>query len=150
MAYGKQAHTGKYTPKNPQKYVGNIHNIVYRSSLERLFMIWCDSNSQVLLWNSESMVIKYVSPLDEKPHRYFVDFLIKIKNKEGKEKVYLIEVKPMQFTKEPKPGKRQTKHFLAEAAQWQVNQAKWAAAKQFCKERGWEFMIITEKDLPRV
>jgi hypothetical protein len=144
--YTKECYTGKFVPKNPQKYIGDPTNIIYRSSLEIKFMLWCDRRESVLQWGSEELVIPYVSPLDNKVHRYFVDFIMKVQTKEGI-KTYMIEVKPYRFTQEPVVPKRKTKNFLAEVKQWGVNQAKWKAAREFAKDRGWEFMLITEKDL---
>jgi hypothetical protein len=147
MTYGQKSHKGRYVPKHPEKYVGDISSIWYRSGLERTFMVWCDSNTNVVSWNSEEVVVPYFSPMDNRSHRYFVDFIIQIKNTKGELRVYLVEIKPFQFTKEPVRGKKKTATFLAEAAQWGVNQAKWGAAKQFCKSKNWEFIILTERDL---
>lgn len=147
MAYTKDTYRGLYNPKNPQKYLGNITQIVYRSSYELRFMKWCDLNGNVLQWGSEEIVIPYTSPLDGKVHRYFVDFFIKIRNKEGVLKKYLIEVKPFRFTQEPTIPQRKTKKFISEVYQWAVNNAKWDAAKRIANQNGWEFMLITEKDL---
>jgi hypothetical protein len=142
MTYTKELHQGKFVPKNPNKYRGDISNIVYRSGYEVKFMNWCDLNSDVTQWSSEEVVIPYRSPLDNKLHRYFVDFYVKIQDK-----VYLIEVKPDRFTREPAIPKRKTKRFLNEVAQYAVNQAKWKAAREVCADRNWEFKIITEKEL---
>jgi ABC-type phosphate transport system substrate-binding protein len=147
MTYTKDAYRGIYNPVNPQKYVGDITKIVYRSSYELRFMKWCDLNRNVLQWGSEEVVIPYVSPVDNKTHRYFVDFFIKVKNREGEIKKYLIEVKPFKYTQEPLPPKRKTKQFISEVMQWGVNTAKWNAARKVAKSMGWEFMLITEKDL---
>lgn len=147
MVYTKDTYKGKFTPTHPEKYVGDAKNIIYRSSYELRFMKWCDTNDSILQWNSEEIVIPYISPVDNRPHRYFVDFTIQVKNKAGEVKTYLIEVKPFKFTQAPQPPKRRTRQFLQEVMQWGVNQAKWDAAKSFAKSRGWEFMLITEKDL---
>jgi hypothetical protein len=147
MAYTKDTYRGLFTPKNPQKYLGNVHQIVYRSSYELRFMKWCDFNENVLQWGSEEIVIPYTSPLDGKIHRYFVDFFIKIRNRDNNIKKYLIEVKPYRFTQEPVAPQRKTKKFISEVYQWAVNNAKWDAAKKIAKNNGWEFMLITEKDL---
>jgi len=98
-------------------------------------------NRDVTFWSSESVVIPYRSPMDKKIHRYFVDFYANIKGKS-----YLIEIKPSRFTKPPEPRKK-TKRYLEEVAQWGVNEAKWKSAKEFCADRGWKFMIVTEKEL---
>jgi hypothetical protein len=147
MAYTKDTYKGTYTPKHPQKYLGDVTGITYRSSYELRFMNWCDLNASVLQWGSEEVVIPYRSPLDNKMHRYFVDFFIKIRNKHGEIKKYLIEVKPFRFTQEPVIPKRKTKNFINEVYQWAVNNAKWEAARAAASDNGWNFMLITEKDL---
>jgi len=85
--------TGTYKPQNPQKYNGDINNIVWRSSWEFKFMRWCDLSDNVLEWSSEETIIPYICKTDNKPHRYFVDFKIKVRTKNGV-KTYLVEVKP--------------------------------------------------------
>jgi len=110
-------------------------------------MKWCDQNSSVLEWGSEIVIIPYISPVDKKVHRYFVDFYIKVKNSEEKIQKYLIEIKPEKFTKPPEIPTRKTKKFIDEVFQYGVNQAKWKAAFEFCEDRKMKFMILTEKDL---
>lgn len=143
MAKYKQ---GKYAPKNPQKYAGDPTDIVYRSSWEARFMHWLDDNKQVISWHSECTVIPYVSPVDNKYHRYFVDFKAKILNNTGETKTYLIEIKPETQTIPPKMGKK-TKRYLNEVMTYGVNSAKWRAAEQFAADRGMQFIILTEKHL---
>lgn len=147
MAYTKDTYKGLYHPKNVKKYAGDYTNIVYRSSYELRFMKWCDLNESVLRWSSEEFVIPYVSPIDRLLHRYFVDFFIEVQTKMGKTKKYLVEVKPYRYTQPPVIPKRKTQRFITEVKQWGVNQAKWEAAKKYAKTFGWEFIIITEKDL---
>ena len=110
-------------------------------------MNWCDLNSSVIGWNSEEIVIPYRSPIDNKVHRYFVDFYMEVKDYNGSKKCYLIEVKPKRFTRAPPAGKRKTKRYLQEIANYAVNEAKWKSAKSFCKKQGMEFRIVTEKEL---
>lgn len=138
------AYSGKYTPKNPAKYEDDHTNIVYRSSWELSLMKWLDMNPDVVSWSSESVVIPYISPIDDRPHRYFVDFKVKFKNG----KVLLIEVKPDHQTKKPvaKKGKRKSV-ILNEAHTYGVNWAKWKAAERFAEERGWKFAVFTEHTL---
>ena len=138
---------GKFTPKNPGKYIGNSANIVYRSSWELKFMKWCDLSNSVVLWQSEEVVIPYLSPLDGKIHRYFPDFRIKIKKKDGSTEVVVIEIKPLYQTKEPKPQKRKTKKYINEVKTYSINKYKWDYAKEWCENRGYKFMIFTEKEL---
>lgn len=138
---------GKYTPKNPEKYKGDTSNIIYRSSWERLTAIWLDNHPSVIEWSSEEIVIPYISPLDNKWHRYFPDFYVVLENKRGERKTYLWEIKPEKQTKPPKEPKRKSKRYLKEVAVWGVNDAKWRAAIKYCEERGWLFKILTEKNI---
>ena len=83
------AYSGKYRPKNPKKYVGNSNRIYYRSLWERKFMIYCDFTDSIIEWGSEEVIIPYVSPWDGRVHRYFPDFYIKVRQKDGKlKKIY--------------------------------------------------------------
>ena len=109
-------------------------------------MKWFDKTENVLWWSSEELIIPYFSPVDNRPHRYFPDFVINVKTKNGIKKTYVIEVKPEQQTKVP-TQKRRTKKYIQEAATYVVNQSKWKAADKFCQENGWEFRILTEKEL---
>lgn len=102
-----------------------------------------DSNPDVVCWGSEELVIPYVSPLDGKYHRYFTDFIMK--NKKGE--VFVIEVKPYKQTQQPEKPKRQTRRFIEEVKTYAVNQAKWKAATEYCKDRNYQFIIMTEKEL---
>ena len=149
MTYTKDSYKGRFVPKNPEKYIGNSGNIIYRSSYEAQFMKWCDVNTSILHWASEEIVVPYVSPLDGHIHRYFVDFFIEVKTTENKIKKYLIEVKPYKYTLPPEIPKRKTRGFISEVKQWGVNTAKWEAARKFAATQNWEFMIITERDLGR-
>ena len=133
---------GKYRVSNPRKYKGDPRKVVYRSSWEYKFMQWCESHPSVEEWSSEEIIIPYISPVDGRRHRYFPDFYVKV----GKKK-YIAEVKPLRQTKEPKTQKRHTKRYISEVMTYAVNQAKFKAATEFCKDNGWEFMIVTEKEL---
>jgi len=141
------AYKGKFRPKHPEKYRGDPTKIIYRSLWERNCMRYFDDNPNVLKWSSEEVIVPYKSPLDGRYHRYFPDFLIRIKNKQGQLETIMIEVKPYKETKEPKPQKRLTKNYLVEVKTWSINKRKWEAAIEFCKDRKWKFMIITEKEL---
>lgn len=143
----KTTYKGRYRVLNSTKYKGNLDEITYRSSWELKFMKWCDFNPSVLEWGSEVAVIPYKSPVDNKIHRYFVDFYLKIKDKTGKVTKYLVEIKPERFTKPPDIPKKQTKKFIDEVFLYGTNQAKWKAADEFCIDRGMKFLVLTEKDL---
>ena len=140
------SYKGIFKPKNPNKYVGDPSNIVYRSLWERKFMLFCDTNDNVIKWCSEEVVIPYLSPIDGKYHRYFVDFLVEMKTKEGL-KTFLIEIKPKRQVQGPKLGKRVTKKQLVEINEFAKNQAKWKAAEEFCADRRWTFQVLTEDNL---
>jgi len=142
-----KTYKGRYRVVNAKKYKGDISNIVYRSLWELKFMKWCDDNISVVEWGSETIIIPYISPIDNKIHRYFVDFYIKIKNKNNLIEKYLIEIKPEKFTKPPEIPTKRTKRFIDEVFQYGVNDAKWKAAFEFCKDRNMKFVILTEKDL---
>jgi hypothetical protein len=141
------AYSGRFTPKNPQKYVGDANNIIYRSSWECKVMSWLDRNENIVSWASEELIIPYISPVDGRRHRYFPDFLVKVKTREGLVKTMILEVKPKKQTEKPEQRKRITKQYINEVATWGVNQAKWKAATEFCLDRGWEFKILTEEHL---
>lgn len=136
----------KFIPKNPQKYEGNPNDIWSRSSWELKFMVWLDGNKQVISWHSEETVIPYISPLDDKYHRYFIDFRAKIQSNNGVVKTYLIEVKPENQIQPPKPRKA-TQKYIKEVSTYCVNQAKWAAAERYANERGYVFSVLNEYDL---
>ena len=141
------AYKGKYYPSFPRKYKGDPTNIIYRSLWERKFMVYCDKNQNILEWASEEIAIPYRSPVDNRVHRYFPDFYMKVKERGGKIKRYVIEVKPAKQTKPPVKPKRQTKGYIREAYEYARNQAKWKMAKEFCADRQWEFKVVTEKEL---
>lgn len=141
------AYSGKFRPKNPAKYVGDSTNIIYRSSWECRLMDWFDRNPDVISWASEELIIPYKSPVDGKFHRYFPDFLVKLRTKDGKNRTLLIEVKPKYQTQPPVQPSRKTKKFINEVVTYGVNQAKWKAANEYCADRGWEFRVITEDHL---
>jgi len=138
---------GKFKPRNPQKYKGNPANIVYRSSWELRFMMKLDADPTVIEWGSEEMIIPYKSPIDGRMHRYFPDFIVRRKTKEGITETVVVEIKPFAQTKEPTPSKTINKRYITEVQTWGINSAKWKAAQEFCEDRKWKFMILTEKEL---
>lgn len=138
---------GIYTPKNPKKYKGDASNIVYRSGWEKKVFNWLDTNDNILWWSSEEVVIPYKSPVDGKWHRYFPDILASVKSIDGRNKTYLIEIKPKAQVKEPKKQTRITKRYINEVCTYGINTAKWKAARIFCEDKGWDFMILTEDEL---
>ena len=140
------AYSGLFKPKHPEKYVGDPTNIVYRSSWEVKVMSWLDNNDSIITWASEELFIPYISPVDNRWHRYFPDFVVKVRRKDNSSTIFMLEVKPEAQTKLRQP-KRVTKQYINEAATYAVNQAKWKYAEEFCKDHGWVFRVVTEKDL---
>jgi len=138
---------GKYKPSNPEKYKGDVCNIIYRSSWERKFLYYCDMNKNIIEYSSEEVVIPYRSPVDNKYHRYFPDFYIKVKESNGTIKKKIIEIKPLKQCIEPKVKKITSKGYIYEVVEYAKNQAKWNAAKEWCLDHGYEFQVLTENEL---
>jgi uncharacterized protein YjbJ (UPF0337 family) len=141
------SYKGKYQPSYPKKYRGDHKNIVYRSLWERKFMVYCDKNENILEWGSEEVVVPYRSPIDNRYHRYFPDFYIKVKESTGKITKMIVEIKPYKQCVEPKVQKRKTKGYIYEVMEYAKNQAKWEAAKEWCLDRGYQFKVLTENEL---
>ena len=139
----KKSYKGLYRPTNPKKYVGDVDKIVYRSLLERKFMLYCDRNPDITYWASEELAIPYYNPVTKRVHKYFPDFIIKT----SKGKRFMIEIKPAKYLKPPKPQAKRTKRFFGEQVEFIKNQAKWKAASNYCEDQGMEFKVFTEKEL---
>lgn len=137
------AYSGRYKPKNPKKYKGDYTKVIYRSLWEKHAFKWCDNNSNVIEWSSEEVVIPYLYEVDHKYHRYFMD--LKIKFKDGR--VFLVEIKPDAQTRPP-TGQRRTKRYITESLTYVKNMNKWTTAQEYAKDRGWHFVIWTEKNEP--
>jgi len=137
------AYRGKFTPKNPKKYVGDVKNIVYRSLWERNTFRWIDTNSSIQYWVSEECVIPYICETDKKLHRYYMDLWFQT----TKGDTYIVEIKPKSQTQPPKTPKRKTRRYLKESLTYVKNQSKWKAASEFALDRGWKFEVWTEDTL---
>jgi hypothetical protein len=141
------AYSGKFVPKNTNKYLGDPTNIWYRSLWERRVMVHLDDNTSVVGWSNEELIIPYLSPVDNRWHRYFPDFFVKVQNKRGLIESMVLEVKPKKQSAPPQIRSRITKSYINEVVTWGVNEAKWKAAEEFCMDRGWKFKVITEEHL---
>jgi len=146
--YGKNCKKGKFYPKNKEKWL-NPDKIIYRSSLELNYMRYFDLSPSVLRVSSEETVVPYIYSIDGKVHRYFLDFQITVKNKKGEIKTFLVEIKPKKFTTKPKLPKsgRKTKGFINEMTAWIKNSDKWEYAEKYAKQKGMQFIILTEHDI---
>jgi len=143
------AHRGRFIPTNPQKYAGNPKNIIFRSSWEKKCMKRFDTDPNIITWASEELSIPYIDPIGRKRRRYFPDFIIKYNDADGKLRIAMIEVKPLRQTKEPKkrPSGRRTRKYLKEVVTYRINTRKWEAAKAYCENHGWDWIIATEVEL---
>lgn len=142
----KRYNQGKFSPQNPHKYKGDNNKIFYRSGWELKLFKYLDCHPKVVWWSSEELIIPYLSPVDNKIHRYFVDVVVELKKKDGTKETLVIEVKPASQTKPPKKSKN-TNKMINEQVTYMVNQAKWSSARAFCDMKGWKFVILTEKEL---
>lgn len=143
---------GEFIPKYPEKWVFSSKSITngkfirYMSSWELKVMNFLDNHPGILKISSEPFAIKYTSPKDNKEHRYYPDFIVKTESK-----TFLVEVKPFSQTQKPKQPKRLTektkKRFLDDYLTYSINVAKWNAAEALCKEKGMEFLILTENEI---
>jgi hypothetical protein len=138
---------GNFKPKNPEKYKGDPTKIVYRSQWELKLMLYLDHKPSILWWKSEEIAIPYRSPVDNKIHRYFPDFIVGLINSEGKRETVMIEVKPKAQTKEPTKPQKVSRKYINEVFTYGVNKAKWLAAENYCADRGWKFRVMTEEHL---
>ena len=138
---------GGFTPAHPDKYKGS-HPIVYRSGLELQVMRFFDSTSAVVEWGSETIIIPYIKPTDGKLHRYYTDFNVALRNKNGDVVKYLIEVKPYKQTLPPtNHGNKKPRTLLYEQVNYAINTAKWEAAREWAGKHGYIFTTFTEKDI---
>ena len=139
---------GRFRPKNPEKYRGDPGNIVFRSSWERDWMHKCDTNPYIVWWMSEERCYWYYDKVTKKNRRYFPDFIIGIQRDYGIETL-VIEIKPQrQIDGPPKNPKRRTKAWANSVKTYITNQCKWDAMTKICEDRGWNFKLISEKDIP--
>lgn len=130
---------GYVDPRTCHKLINNDTPVVYRSSYERKFIIWCETCSSVLRWGSECVCIPYILP-DGSRHKYYPDYYVELSD--GSK--YIIEIKPSNQTKPP----------INENAwanrEWVKNSCKWRAAQEYCSAKGFEFKIITEHTIKQL
>jgi len=147
------SYKGRFKPKHPNKYKGDPTNIIYRSLWEQKLMLYLDNHKDVVEWSSEEFAIPYKSPWDRRYHRYFPDFYVKRYNKLGKLEESVIEVKPKNrlIPPDPKnkytPKGRSSRRYIKDCKLFAINQAKFEAAQAFCESRGWDFTILTEREI---
>lgn len=138
---------GLFKPNNPKKYLGNANNIIYRSSWEFKYMKELDNDPKVISWASEEFCIPYTCPVTGRFRRYFPDFYVEKQNKKGIVETFVIEIKPHAQTLVPKRKDKSYRKFVNEASTFAVNQAKWESAQRYCKKKGYNWVVLTEKEL---
>lgn len=131
---------GKYTPVNPEKYVGT-YPIVFRSSWEHKVMVLFDSNPNFMSWASEPIKIPYKNPFTGKYTVYVPDFVVTYVDAKGNQKAEIIEVKPAKET-----FLEQAKSPRAKAAV-ALNTFKWQAAQAFARSHGMTFRVMNEGNI---
>jgi len=141
------SYKGYFKPKNPNKYLGDPSNIIYRSLWELKFMRYLDEHKNVLQWASEEFSIPYRSPIDGNIHKYYPDFLVKQLNKQGVTETVVVEIKPKKQSIEPKVQTKPTRRYVREVVTYGINSAKWKAAMEYCEDRKWQFKVLTEDEL---
>lgn len=135
---------GYYTPKHPEKYLGDPTKIVYRSSWELNLHKFFDNNTRVIKWGSEIVSIPYLKPTDGRIHKYYPDYYVEFINTDGEIIRELIELKPLAQTRQPRGRGKQN---LYEQLTFAVNVSKWAAAEEWCRTRGINWRIVTERSV---
>lgn len=143
--------SGKFVPSNPQKYIGDIHNIIFRSSWEYKFCKYCDLNTNIIKWNSEPLEIKFWNPIDKREHGYFPDYYIKVQKLDESTEDWIIEIKPAaQYRLDKKPvmagrlTEKRIRSYNDQMQTWIINRAKFDAAMKFAKFNGYRFGAIDE------
>lgn len=131
---------GFYKILNKEKYRGDSNNCIYRSAFEKRFMMWLDKSPNVLHWSSEEIIINYKNKLDNKSHRYFVDFYVEFLNNSK----FIIELKYSKYTK---PPKKTSKYYISESYEFIKNTSKWSYAKEYADKNNMKFIILTEKEI---
>jgi len=147
-------HKGLFRPINPAKYKGNPNNIIFRSSWELVCMRRFDLDPSIIFWASEEIGVPYLdrSSIDadtgkRKSRMYYPDFIVKKKNKDGAITTIMIEIKPYVQSVPPVKGKKTDQRFLTEVSTFAKNISKWEYAREFCRRKGWQFIVLTEKEL---
>lgn len=138
---------GKYDVINPEKYKGDPAKCTYRSSYELHVWQWCDRTPSVLEWSVESIIVPYFDPIKNKDRRYIVDLYMKFVDSNGTTHTEIVEIKPMNQVKTPVRGRKKDSTWLLESSTYATNLAKWTAAKEFARQRSWNFRILTEESI---
>jgi hypothetical protein len=140
------SYKGKFKPKNPQKYVGDPENIIYRSLWELAFMRRLDESPKVLAWASEETYISYFNPIDKKFHRYYPDFFVTMDTDHGRKNI-IFEIKPKKYSIKPEKPAKINREYKKNLVIYLINEAKWKYAREYAKRNNAEFQVLTEEHL---
>ena len=160
----KRYHQGLYVPTNKDKVLklNNYGGLFYRSSLEKKMMIFLDNSKDIKTWTAESVVVPYFSDefkngeLVQIQRRYYPDFYYEMETSNGLRRV-ISEVKPkseyddaimvesgsFKVPEGTSLKKLQSLEYRFKMAQKNLN--KWQTIQEFCKLKGYEFIIITDE-----
>lgn len=143
---------GYFTPLFPEKYIGDVHKIIYRSSYEHIFYMTLDLDPSVKRWAAESMKIEYISPVDKRIHRYFPDAYIE-KVVKGEQVKIIAEIKPLAFLTPPEKKQggtlKQRARYLENLKKYVIIQAKKRATEKYALKMGYKYLFITETYLKK-
>lgn len=123
-------HQGCYEVQNLCKYQGDPDEVIYRSGWEKVAFQWCDLNPKVIWWSSEEVVVPYFLKGKGWQRSYYPDLLIYFSDKV----TVMVEIKPKEERDCPS----------------MQNICKWAAARQYCRDRGWKFQIWDENTIEKL
>lgn len=147
---------GFYKPQNPEKYVGNLNEIYYRSRLEKKFAIYCDTNPLVSKWGLEILYIPYQMVNENNRmsfHKYYPDFYVELTDPENPliSTKMIVEIKPKAETVPPTipntSSLKKLKSLEYQVMTYRKNVHKWAQAIDWCKRKGMIFKIVTEENI---
>lgn len=113
--------------------------IIYRSSYEKKFITWLESNKSVKYWGSECLKIPYLY-IDGKMHNYYPDYFIEMVDGS----CIVVEIKPHNQTIKP------INENCWAYKEYTKNMCKWRATKEFCDAKGYQFKILTEKSISKL
>ena len=141
---------GYYKPANPEKYLGDLNKIIFRSAWERKFAVYCDSEPKVLAWSSEPVAVPYFHPVLKTMKPYYVDFYMKTLQDDNSTKEFIVEVKPSKkliapMLPEGRVTQKRADAFKKQAEEYMINLHKFDAAKKYAESRGWSFILVTER-----
>lgn len=134
------------------KRLGDELYVEYKSRLEYRAFRYADMNPTITSWSVEPFPIMYVKPTTGRRHRYYIDLVVNFKNGS----TYFIEVKPFAQTKQPRKPKnyssggastKSINNYKKSYETWLINESKWASTREYCSQRGFKFIHLTEREL---